>query len=99
VANTTTYIHINVSRYDYVQKHRRTCPTCKKRTTFLHLGQAWYGTSATCMECGDSWSEEGRAERPFMPKWRERSIASAKRIWKQYGPVDTILSDLEDGIA
>lgn len=88
MAPETNYIHINVPRYELVEKRRLTCPVCEKRRVFLILAQAWYGFRKICMGCGDSWHDEGMAERPFMPKWRQKSIESAKRIWKKYGHVD-----------
>ncbi len=54
------------------------CPTCEKKTEFLCEYYEWYGGEITCLNCGDSWNEEGRAPRPFERGWREKSISRAK---------------------
>ena len=57
----------------------RHCPTCERRRWFLASHAIWYGTTLTCLGCGDTWTDGERHERPFAPAWRERSIAAAKR--------------------
>ncbi len=62
------------------------CPTCKKKTEFLFESYEWYGGEITCLNCGDRWNEDGRAERPFMRGWREKSIANAKARLERNSP-------------
>jgi hypothetical protein len=59
----------------------RNCPTCKQRRRMAGFDQLWYGPTLTCLGCGDSWSCEGRLERPFRPRWRRDVIESAQRLW------------------
>ena len=75
-------------RYIEVSQPVRECPTCEKRRRFLMTSEAWYGFYWTCLSCGERFhSDEGRMERPFMPRWREESIKEAKEIWREYGRV------------
>lgn len=59
------------------------CPTCKSRRKFFGWFQDWYGWHITCLKCGDQWQDGERLERPFMPKWRQKSIESAKRMMRE----------------
>ena len=45
----------------------------------------WHGSDLICCNCGDSWGEEGRYERPFERGWRKRASAAAKRLWLRAG--------------
>lgn len=67
-------------------KRRRMCPTCRKRTTFIvscyHVDAPISGV-CICLNCGDEWGDGERLERPFAPGWRKRSIAEAKRRWRE----------------
>lgn len=45
-------------------------------------GSPWYGAILTCTVCGDVWSSEGIAERPFRRGWRQASIAGAVADWE-----------------
>lgn len=56
------------------------CPTCARRRLFLVELAAWWGSTVTCLTCGDAWAEEGRLPRPFKPRWRAESIARAKAL-------------------
>ena len=58
---------------------RHRCPTEDNEQDFLMEHTEWYGATHTCLNCGDAWQDGERLERPFAPKWRERSIASARR--------------------
>lgn len=57
------------------------CPNCGKRRRFILKAQDHYDTIWTCCACGDSWTNEGRMERPFRRGWRPEAIATAKRDW------------------
>ena len=54
------------------------CPTCGCRRRMLVECAAWWGTTWTCLTCGDGWAEEGRLPRPFARGWRGREVARAK---------------------
>lgn len=66
---------------DAFGKRRVRCSTCEKRTTFFWWSEPWYGPTWTCLACGDRWSDGERLERPFKPRWRQESIASARRMY------------------
>ena len=74
-------LHINRPRVDRAEKRRLQCPTCKARRTFYCFLQAWYGWDLTCIGCGERWQDGERMPRPFEPRWRERSIQSARDRW------------------
>jgi hypothetical protein len=66
-----------------LRKARRMCCTCHARRTMLLWTQDWYGPVLTCLACGDSWNEDGMAERPFMRGWRQDRVAHARKFWEQ----------------
>lgn len=87
-----------------IRRHYRHCPTCDTRRRFVQrFGGAWYGSTITCVACGDSWGEEGRMERPFKRGWRQEATADARRDWaaamtpRAYRAA--VLADLEEAIA
>ena len=55
------------------------CSTCGGRRVMWWEHAEWYGWDWTCLVCGERWADGERMERPFMPRWRQKSIASAKR--------------------
>lgn len=57
------------------------CSTENKRRRFYTRSQAWYGTTWTCLSCGDSWQDGERGYRPFMRGWRVKAIARARERW------------------
>jgi hypothetical protein len=63
---------------------RATCHTCGILRRILALYYEWYGPTWTCLRCGDSWNEDGRAERPFRRGWRKEAIRSAWRAYVRY---------------
>lgn len=67
-----------------VKKWRRLCPSCTFRATHLGWFQEWYGWHITCLNCGESWQDGEWCPRPFEPKWREKNIAAARRMWKRH---------------
>lgn len=58
------------------------CPTCdRKRRMAQRFGGVWYGDDFICLGCGDRWSGHEMWERPFQPRWRAKSIATARTWW------------------
>jgi hypothetical protein len=76
--------HLNVPRYDSIFIRRFNCPTCKKERYSLTVSQEWYGVRTICLKCGEQWGDGERMERPFMPKWRQKSIEEARKTWARY---------------
>lgn len=60
------------------------CQNCEKETTFCKVLFGGYcgGSRATCTNCGDSWNEDGREDRPFARYWRRDAIAEAEEKLK-----------------
>lgn len=55
------------------------CETCGCNRRFLIELHAWWGTTKTCLTCGDTWDfEYGRLRRPFKSGWRKEAVARAK---------------------
>lgn len=80
------YIHAPPPVHRY--KTRVVCGNCRHRRTFVVFVYEWYGPYATCLGCGEKYCNEGRMERPFERGWRARSIAEAKRRWKQHAKAE-----------
>lgn len=57
------------------------CPTCQKRRRFSGFDQLWYGTTWTCLGCGDAWCGSERLPRPFRPRWRTEARRRAAEHW------------------
>jgi len=70
------------ARYTDVRLLRFYCPTCGKDTWSVVSCAEWYGREDCCLRCGERWGEGMRAERPFIPGWREKSKAQARKLWK-----------------
>jgi hypothetical protein len=58
------------------------CPTCKRDTLMFQQYFEWYGPSTVCLNCGERWQDGERSQRPFAPRWREKSIDRAKQRMK-----------------
>jgi hypothetical protein len=58
------------------------CPDCKKWSRFIGLHYEWYGTDQTCLRCGRSWSDGEWMPLNFERQSRQKSIASAKHIFR-----------------
>jgi hypothetical protein len=58
---------------------RQKCPTCKKRRRILIEYYEWYSPLASCLSCGDRWSDGERLPRPFYRNWREDEVKKLKR--------------------
>ena len=62
------------------------CTTCERPRRMLYQLAAWYGAEWTCLSCGEQFSaDEGRKDRPFVPRWRQANIAKAKEFWQRHG--------------
>ncbi|MBX6386834.1 MAG: hypothetical protein IRZ07_28300 [Microbispora sp.] len=72
------YLHRRITHY----------PTCQRRRRFSGREQLWYGTTWTCLGCGDSWTDGERHPRPFRRGWRAEAVAAARRDWEQAGRFD-----------
>lgn len=64
------------------------CPVCKHRRRFAVREALWYGPTATCCGCGDSFGDGERLLRPARRGWRKEAVAKAKRTWDAAGPFD-----------
>ncbi len=63
------------------------CPTCKQDREMAAWFTEWYGWDKTCLTCGERWHDGEQDERPFAPKWREKSVARArKRMAREVQP-------------
>jgi hypothetical protein len=59
----------------------RTCPTCQHYGRWAGFEQVWYGTTWTCLNCGDSFTDGYRIARPFARGWRTKSIRHGRTFW------------------
>jgi hypothetical protein len=65
----------------------RVCPACGERRRQVGDFAVWYGTTWTCLGCGDSYDyDEGIYPRPFARGWREKAKARARRRWAEAMP-------------
>jgi len=76
-------LHIHAPQPDAFGIRRSHCPTCERRTFMLWRHTPWYGTDHTCLRCGEQWQDGERSERPFAPRWRERSKEAARRLYRR----------------
>ena len=59
------------------------CGNCNKRSWFVCVHYEWYGWNVTCLRCGDTWEDGEMLPRPWMPQWREKSIANAENQYRR----------------
>ena len=67
-------------------RRRFTCPVCHTpdaRIIVAYPSSLYYATVQTCVECGDSWSDGYRLERPFLRGWREKAKTKALADWEK----------------
>ena len=77
-------VHICAPRPDKVWIERFHCHNCERRRFAVLQHIEWYGVDATCLRCGERYSDEGRLPRPFERGWRERSKESARRLYRRF---------------
>ena len=85
--SSAPWIHIHAPRATAKSVMVGNCPDCKKRTRFLGWFTPWYGWDSTCIKCGRSWQDGEWCPLEFERQSRQKSIASAKRIWRSMPPV------------
>lgn len=73
-----TYVHINAPRPVEVSCVIIDCPVCQRKRRALAKYYEWYGATVVCAGCGDRWNDGEMEERPFMPRWRQKSIEHAR---------------------
>lgn len=78
-------VHINAPKPCESRTRMLKCPTCEKRRKMFQQVYEWYGASTTCLTCGEHWNDGEMSERPFMPKWREKSVAAARKRMAELG--------------
>lgn len=61
------------------------CVTCKTKRRMLVHDEVWYGTTATCCHCGDSWQDGELYPRPTSRGWRKEAAAEATAGWLAAG--------------
>ena len=71
-------IHISRAKVTFWSIRRWKCPTCGKRRMLIE-GFEWYPAMVSCLNCGESWSEGVRTQRPFYRNWREEAVEDLKR--------------------
>ena len=67
--------------YGVLERRIRFCPTEQAERRMVGASAAWYGTTWTCLGCGDRWQDGERGSRPFARGWRQRSIEQASRLY------------------
>ena len=77
------YVHIHTPQPDDWGISRFTCPTCERRRFMLWRHVPWYGVDMTCLRCGEQWSDGERLERPFAPRWRQRNVEAARKLYRR----------------
>ncbi len=75
---------LNLCRPDSLPVRTTTrCPVCKSEQRMAGFLQLWYGQTATCLNCGDMWTDGEMHPRPFKPRWRSENIAAAQKWWDE----------------
>lgn len=77
-------LHVYAPRPLETLLRRKDCPTCERPSRMVVLTWEWYGPSVTCMRCGERWEDGEMMERPFAPRWRERSKEAARRAYRRH---------------
>jgi hypothetical protein len=78
-------IHIHAPAPRSIRIQRMWCPHCDKWRFMVNRNYEWYGLYATCLKCGDTWTNEGPLARPFERGWRKRRVAEVKADWRKRG--------------
>jgi hypothetical protein len=83
VGMAPVYVHIHAPQPDEWGVSRFWCPTCERRRFMFWRHVPWYGIDLTCLRCGEEWSDGERCERPFAPRWRQRNIEAARKLYRR----------------
>lgn len=88
----TAGIHINWASDKFLRKRYMRCPSCQCTTEMVVRHEAYYGLTAYCCRCGDSWQDGEMAARPFAPGWRREAIRAHRALWDRatHGPDPTV---------
>lgn len=70
-----------VASDNFLRRRLMQCPTCKRRRRFVVRFEAWYGPTAYCLGCGDSWQDGERSPRPFKRAWRRAAKDYHRELW------------------
>jgi hypothetical protein len=82
-------LHIHAPQPDQVKIRMTRCPVCERSSPFVVAHTPWYGFTATCLRCGDKWTDGKRHDRPFAPRWRRSNINAAKTLWRRHNTAPT----------
>ena len=80
-------VHIYAPPVVKVEVSAMKCPFCGCYANILVECWEWHDAQATCLMCGDAWSDGERMERPFCPGWRNARIEQAKMRREKYKAV------------
>jgi len=78
-----SYVHIHAPQATAKEIGITVCVDCKKRTRMLCFFTPWYGWDSICLRCGRHWSDGEWMPLDFVRQSRQRSIDSAKKLWRR----------------
>jgi hypothetical protein len=86
-----TVVHICGPSDEFLRKRYLRCPICQCITEHVTRDGGYWGYERHCCRCGDSWIDGELCPRPFKRGWRQKSIASVRRMWDRatHGPDPT----------
>lgn len=86
-ADPISGVHLYRPRTFYRKRYLR-CPTCECTTECVVAFYEWHDPWAGCCRCGESWSHEGIAERPWYRYWRRDRVRVHRKLWDEatFGP-------------
>jgi hypothetical protein len=80
-------LHICYTRYSRVEAFRIKCPNCRPfQCAAVGAFQEWYGWYVTCLRCGERFADGEWMPRPAERGWRQDSIRSARRQYRDAHP-------------
>lgn len=66
------------------RQHGKCHGVCESESRIvMTVGSPYFGPDWHCVDCGDSWSSEGRYPRPFERAWRKRAVERYERLWER----------------
>jgi hypothetical protein len=83
------HIHIHSPPIDQIAIVRLDCPTCAKSRFMVRFFQEWYGSTLTCLKCGERWQSGEMCPRPFYRAWRKDSVRQVKETYRRWRKVLT----------